>query len=97
MYGRTYRIVPRYDLPTHADRLAQRVCELIRTSVDDLAVHFVGVASIISKRADDFSNVSQGVAIWFSVVPSFNCGEGLSVLFDEGGKFEQETAAICGR
>ena len=51
------RVVPRDDLPAHAERLTESVGEFGGGRVDDLAVDLVGVAAVVLEHARDLGDV----------------------------------------
>jgi hypothetical protein len=68
------RIVPRNDLSADTDRLADRVCELRWSSVDDLAVDLICISAIVLQYANDLSHIAERVSVWFAVVPCLDRG-----------------------
>jgi hypothetical protein len=56
----------------------------------------IRISTIVSHYAHDFSNVSKGVGINFTVVPGLDCGEGVGMLSDDIGEEDHHVATVGG-
>ena len=64
--------------------------------VDDLAVDFVCVATIIAKGAADFGEILvQSNRVGFAVVPGLDCSKNFSVGVNEVGELDHHVPSVC--
>ena len=90
------REVPGNDLADDADRLAQRVGEVIAADRDRLAVDLVGPAGVVAQAVDHRGQVALRLGDRLAVVERLELGQLVDVLLDQVGQLVHEPAAVGG-
>lgn len=85
----------RNDLSTDANRFTNGVSKLVTCCFDDLSIHLIRKATIVSQCLSDFIDVVvQSDSVRLSIIPCFDRSEDLFVFFDKCSKAAEQFTAL---